>query len=222
MYSYSLQEIYDAYWIPPQLQAHQIQVATVGLWVCDQAGLQGVELDRTSLRLALLLHDMGNLVKFRRPFLGEMGQRASLWEQRQDAWIQKYGKNAHNATEAIVAELGVSGAVQHIIFEMRDEHQNTVEGISPEGIIAEYADLCVTPNGIEGFSLRVQDLLTRYSIAKTDMKVKGWYAIQDWVEEKTHLSTSQLEVEIRDLQTTAQKTGAFLSDIRLEVHAKLG
>ena len=87
-----------------------IEVAAVGEFVTNH--WKGSKLHKKALTQALLLHDMGNIVKFKKPFMGELQQNAEYWEDIQQKCIQKYGTNAHTMTDAIVCELGVSNSVQ--------------------------------------------------------------------------------------------------------------
>lgn len=67
-----IQEIYRRYSIPPNLERHMLQVAAVGEYICTH--WSGPELNSQLILQALLLHDLGNIVKFKRPFLGELEQ----------------------------------------------------------------------------------------------------------------------------------------------------
>jgi len=168
-----IQDLYKKYQIPPNLARHQLEVAAVGEWVTEH--WNGPALDKEALQQVLLLHDMGNIVKFKKPFLGEMADNAAYWVKVQKEFQEKYGTNAHDATEAILIEIGVSKKVLRIISEMGTIAMGSAKGEkSWEARIADFADTCVSPEGIVGFEKRVEDLIKRYGIARGDKKVQMW------------------------------------------------
>lgn len=155
----TLTEIYTKYQIPPNLIRHQLQVTAVGDYVSSH--WNGPKIDKKLVTEALLLHDMGNIIKFKRPFLGELEKDADHWEQVQEAFVQKYGSDVMLATDEIIGELGFS-SVREVLDEMKDVWENPEREVSFEARICEYADCCVTPKGIEGFEIRMEDLRVRY------------------------------------------------------------
>ncbi len=152
--------IYEQYQLPPNLIRHQLEVTAVGRFICDH--WTGEPVDRDAIMQALLLHDMGNIIKFRRPFLGELEKDAQKWERVQDAFVRKYGTNVHESTCAILKELGALKALD-LVEKMQEGSFSGYENLSWESKICEYADCCVTPKGVEGFEVRLADLMHRYS-----------------------------------------------------------
>ena len=108
----TIKEIYKRYQIPPNLQRHMREVAQVTWFVADNWIGETLNLD-LALNTALL-HDLGNLVKFKQPFLGELKSRADHWLAFQSEMITKYGGDAKIATLAMVAELGLAESVGRI------------------------------------------------------------------------------------------------------------
>ena len=53
--------IYKKYFIPLNLQKHMLKTAGVGKIICDSSNLK---LNKTVIVTTLLLHDMGNILKF--------------------------------------------------------------------------------------------------------------------------------------------------------------
>jgi hypothetical protein len=155
----TLTEIYTKYQIPPNLVRHQLQVTAVGDYVSSH--WNGPKIDKKLVTEALLLHDMGNIIKFKRPFLGELEKDAAHWEQVQEEVIQKYGSDVMIATDEIIKELGFE-PIRVALDEMKDVWENPEREVSLEARICEYADCCVTPKGIEGFEIRMGDLRVRY------------------------------------------------------------
>lgn len=182
--------IYDTYLIPPNVRTHMIDVAAIGLYISNH--WTGNPLDITSLTEALLLHDMANIIKFKRPFTLLQGQE-TYWEGIQDTYIKKYGTNVFDATMFIVKEIGVPQSVITILEEMYVIGMGSLERYQDESHIAEYADTCVTPKGIEGFTLRVQDLIKRYNIPQGDPKIIAWTQNQEVVQKNTNVPLSSIE-----------------------------
>ncbi len=165
-------DIYTRYTIPPNLQRHMLEVTAVGQFIAEH--WKGPGIDKNLLTQTLLLHDMGNIVKFKKPFLGELAENSTYWEDIQQQFIQKYGTNAHDATEAIVRELHVSKAVQETIIQMRANPDGSTAAVTWEAKIADCADLCVSPEGIVGLEKRLADFMKRYHLNETDPVVIAW------------------------------------------------
>lgn len=152
-------ETYRRYDIPPNLVRHQLEVAAVGRYICDH--WTGEAVDKNLVTQALLFHDMGNIIKFKRPFLGELEKDALHWEQVQDKYFQKYGRDVHVATCAIIRELGAKQAL-FVAEKVQEGNFIGYESLPWEVKVCEYADCCVTPQGIVGFETRLTDLMARY------------------------------------------------------------
>ncbi len=163
-------DIYTKYKIPPNLIRHQLEVAVVGRAVCQ--GWTGRPVDKDLITKTLLLHDMGNIIKFKRPFMGELEKNAAHWESVQEKFRAMYGPDVHEATIAIIQELGLP-AVAKLIEEMRAAwHEPEIE-VSLEARICEYADCCVTPQGITTFDERIEDLKNRYSYTEESPAIRA-------------------------------------------------
>jgi len=183
-------DIYEQYKLPPQLQRHQLEVAAVGIYVVDH--WQGPKIHKKSLLEALLLHDMGNIVKFKRPFLGEMEARAEYWEKVQNEFIAKYGRHTHTVTETIIEQIGVSKDVAEIVHQMGYADDGKLYAERWEAKIADFADTCVTPKGIEGFEVRIQDLITRYHLPEGTLKVQAWRDNAAEVQENVDVELNEI------------------------------
>ncbi|HZZ98618.1 MAG TPA: HD domain-containing protein [Candidatus Saccharimonadia bacterium] len=184
-------QIYADYQLPPNLQRHQFEVAAVGLYIVDH--WQGPKLKKRALLEATLLHDMGNIVKFRRPFLGELEKDAAHWEKLQDEFIAKYGKNTHSVTEAILKELGTNKDTFEIVRQMGYGTDGDLKAESWEAKIAMFADNCVTPKGIEGFEKRMVDLIHRYNLEGDSLKVQAWQQNADEIQQNVDVELSTIQ-----------------------------
>lgn len=182
-------DIYTQYKIPPWLARHQLEVTAVGLYVVDH--WQGPKLNKRALKEATLLHDMGNIVKFTRPFMGVSEKDRTYWESVQDEIRTKYGKVAHDVTKAMVKEIGVRKDTADIIQQMGYAPNGEQLSTSWEGQIAHYADTCVTPKGIEGFEIRVADLIKRYTGVE-NIKPEAWSRNAAQVQENVDVELDKL------------------------------
>lgn len=167
------------------------QVTAVGLFCMEQ--WKGPTLDKTALTEALLLHDMGNIIKFKKPFSGELKKDTHYWEEVQKEYIQKYGNDVHTATIAILHEIGIYPKCLEIVENMKTiamEH-NILDAW--EAKIGDFCDTCVTPNGIEGFEKRVEDLIFRYNIPRDSERVTSWKT--NAADIQHHLNTNVLTIQ---------------------------
>lgn len=136
-----------------------LEVALVAEAICLH--WQGDRIDRDLVIKVALLHDLGNLIKFRRPFLGELEQDEQFWSQRQDEMRAKYGENVHAATMELAGQLVQDKSL------MRELNRTGLAGslekfATNEAKIIQLADMCVAPQGIVGPEARIADLLERY------------------------------------------------------------
>lgn len=155
-------DIYEKYHTMPNLQDHQIRVAAVAMQICDGFDLP---LDKNNLVLACLLHDMGNIVKFRlREFPQFMdGEDIEYWEGIQKEYIDKYGNDDYEANMAIISEIGVDKRVYDIADAVGFHNWCSVDNNGAwEHKIASYADSRVSPFGILSLDDRLIDANNRY------------------------------------------------------------
>lgn len=186
----TIEEIYSKYQIMPQLSLHMRRVAGVGKLILD--GWNG-EIDRDLVIRTLLLHDMGNIVKFD---LTEAGQKklksAELvdlphWRQVQQKFWDKYGRDTHEVTKQINQELG-----QHdVIAVMEQDHVGYANGYPDQLLnqswpakILGYCDVRVTPIGVVPMKTRIEDLYHRYG------RELSWYDFLYNLEEKVKQMTT--------------------------------
>lgn len=188
----TIQEIYTTYIIPPNVVRHMKQVAAVGMFCISN--WTGPQLDNTSLIEALLLHDLGNIIKFKQPFMGELTENLEYWIKVQEEYKQKYGNDVHHATISILKDIHVLPSCINIVEGMKTiamEH-NIVN--MWEAKIGDFCDTCVTPQGIEGFDARVQDLVTRYNLDEKSQKVQNW-------KENANEVSKYLSINIHEVQS---------------------
>lgn len=159
-------EVYSRYKIPPQLQQHQLRVAGVAKLICD--GIIGFE-ENHEVITACLLHDMGNIIKFKFEAFPEFLQPEGLeyWQRVKDEFIQKYGNDEHQATYEISKELGVNTRVFGLILDVGiTKSLDVSKGDDLASKIVVYCDQRVSPNGILPIMERVMEGYERKRLIK--------------------------------------------------------
>ncbi len=155
-------EVYQEYKITPNLQLHQFRVAAVAQQIC---GLVPFPVDTESVVMACLLHDMGNIIKFRIRLFPELLENKDIeyWEDVQKEYIKKYGQDEHHATLFIAKELGVNDAVYQVMDAIGFHNWcHTKQSGDWERKIATYADSRVAPHGVVSLNDRLEDANRRY------------------------------------------------------------
>ncbi|MBP9816181.1 hypothetical protein KBD09_03015 [Candidatus Woesebacteria bacterium] len=159
-----IQDIYDQYTIPPILQKHMYTVAALGTHIASSVKDSSLRIEKDVITEALLLHDMGNIVKFdlSRPGLLKEDE-LDYWRNIQAQFVEKYGKGDHDATILVLRELGVSNMIIHFM-ELSKSIEAALSAIERDMnfAIMFYADFRVGPYGILPLDARIDDLLVRY------------------------------------------------------------
>lgn len=161
----TIKDIYEKLGTPPNLQEHMLRVTSVSLYIAQH--WQGSTLDTNILKTMLLLHDIGNIVKFdlkKYPeFLGEKeAKRVDYWVKRQSEAVKKYGKDDHDATVLMLEELKIPKGIQKRIYAMGYwDVENVIKSNDWYLKVALYSDLRVGPFGILTLQERLDDIHTR-------------------------------------------------------------
>ena len=158
----TIAQVYDQYQIMPSLQLHQLQVAAVADYIIKQVG---ITVDKDRVLTALLLHDMGNIIKFDLDmfpkFLQPEGKE--YWQKVKEEYVEMYGGEEDQATLEITKELRVDKEVVQLIDKIgfRQAGRN-VQSDDFETKICAYADMRVVPAGVVSLDKRLVDLRDRY------------------------------------------------------------
>jgi len=159
----SIETIYKKYKIIPSLQEHMLRVAAVASLICDNFSKH---LSKEDIITACLLHDMGNIIKFKLDtfpdFLGPEG--LEYWENTQVEFKEKYGDNEYLASLKIAQELQISDRILELIqsISFLDAPDNAL-GEDFAKKIPEYCDDRVSPFGVVSLEQRFMDLRKRYA-----------------------------------------------------------
>ncbi len=158
--------IYKKYKIMSNLQLHMLRVASVASMIFDNWTGEEVT-DKEKLITAALLHDMGNIIKFRLNYFPESLEPEGLdyWQDVQNEYFEKYGRDEHKATVSILRELSINEEIVTLVesmnFGLLCKHKEKTNPI--ELRILHYADLRVSPYGITSYEERMADVEKRYA-----------------------------------------------------------
>jgi uncharacterized protein YkvS len=159
----TITQIYQQYSIPLNLQKHMLRVAAVGNIICDNFKKN---LNKNLIVKTLLLHDMGNIIKFdfsRSDLLEKIDQnRIEDLKKNQQEFLQKYGKDPDKATLKIIKEITNDKNVVELCQTSHGESLDEflVDENWPRKI-AFYCDMKAGPFGIVNISERFNDLANR-------------------------------------------------------------
>ncbi len=157
-----ISEIYTEYKIISSLQNHMLRVAAVASIICDNFN---EPLPKDDIITACLLHDMGNILKFKWDSLSEFLEPKGLhyWQNVQNEYKEKYGDDEHEATMKIIKELGLPNAVISLAgqnhFSLICKHRDSKD-INIK--IVHYADGRVDPYGVVSYEKRMDEAKKRY------------------------------------------------------------
>ncbi len=222
----TIKKVYQHYQIPPNLQEHMLQTAALGQIICDH--WSGPKLKKQLVITTLLVHDIGNIVKFDfdSPTANQFltGHKdVDYWRQVQKKFQKKYGVRADQANVAIIDEMKLPTRVKKFMKEHYFESLPTILKESDwEHKISFYCDIKFRPSGITSVKNRLEDLRQRY-----ENRDQTW---QDADLFETRLKNcSRLEAQLNqqtdlDLQTINQTDiDAYvdqLTDYQIEAELK--
>ncbi|MFW5866093.1 MAG: HD domain-containing protein [Nanoarchaeota archaeon] len=160
----TIDDIYDHFSIPFFLRTHMKTVASIGEFLCRYLD---TDLDSDCIVAALLLHDLGNVVKFDLDSslskqLCSSKEKEQLQQLQSDLKV-RYGKSAPEATKQMIEELGVPDKIKWLVDNANWINiENVRDGDSVELKICAYADYRVSPKCIVSLEERLADLRRRY------------------------------------------------------------
>ncbi len=164
--------IYKIYSIPQNLQLHMLRVAAVGKSICDHSLSQ--DLDTDLIVKTLLLHDMGNILKFdfNNPSLFAVHDQSQIqvYKETQISFKQKYGNNVDKATLQIIKEISADNRVAQLCEHSHAEAMGKyIDGEFWHEKICYYADMRIGLNGALTVDKRFEDLKKRYPRERKEM-----------------------------------------------------
>lgn len=192
-------DIYHKYRIPANLQRHMLRVGAVGKLVVDSFS---DDLDGALVVKTLLLHDMGNIIKFKFDDLSllDVEDRVKVDEfvKLQAEFIKRFGSDCDLATEEIIREITNDEKIVDLCAHSHAEHMEEIINKDEwEKKIAYYCDMRVGPFGIVSVNQRFDDLDVRYGKSSERLKkLKRFREICLIIEEQLQENTSVDIVEI--------------------------
>ncbi len=162
-----IDSIYKRYNIPKNLQHHMKLVAAVGELICDK--WTGPKVDTQSIIAALLIHDLGNIVKYDLDspeglkMLGSERKRLPELKLLKQEYQEKYSKNDHEATIKILHELKIDKSIIKVVDDLELVNASKILKSTDINLkIALYADFRVNPGGVVMLKERFADIKHRY------------------------------------------------------------
>ena len=159
--------IYERFRIPEHLQMHMLRVAAVGKLICRN--WKGGKINEDDVVAVLLLHDLGNVVRF--DFDNEglnaiYSEKSNLDEMREimEGTIEKYGEDDHEVTDKMCRELGVNDRISFLLNNKAFVQNKEVCASGDfELKICAYADQRIGPLGVMGLRERLDEAKVRGS-----------------------------------------------------------
>lgn len=173
----TVKNIYAYCYIPTILAEHMWRVTSLTAKLLNS--WTGSKLNQQLLLETMLLHDLGNLVKFdlssTAPHLLMPPKELAFYQALQKLWQTKFGLDADMATSDLIASLPLKNGIQ--ISQLILDHTSgtlaaTVESHDWLQKICDYTDFRVGPYGLVSLTERFADLKRRYA-----------YRHLDWVDE---------------------------------------
>lgn len=199
----TIAQIYKKYHIAPNLQEHMLRVAAIAVLIADH--WTEATLNRDLLATSLLLHDIGNIVKFnfdQFPELLETEEKnVAKWKKTQQEFIKKYGKDAHKATLKILKELKIKDKRVIQIISILGPHgaHQAADAFDWHLKVAYYADARIAPRGLVSLEERFDDLMERYA-HRPEWQPKATderYRVCQEIENRLQIHCNQNLTEIR-------------------------
>jgi len=204
----TIQDLYDRFLITKNLQTHQLRTAALGQvivedWIGPQINIQDVV-------FTLLIHDMGNLVKFNldtpdsKKWMAGEKESLDFWKKIQKKYQQKYGKRADQANVKIAREINCPNKI--IDFLEHHEWQDLPAAIETkqwEHQIVFYGDVRIRPQGLTSLADRILDLKNRYQDRDPNWHKPEYYqelvnisqTLEASLDQQTQQALSQIPVE---------------------------
>jgi hypothetical protein len=164
----SINQIYDRLNIIGSLRMHMFRVAAIGESIADHWTTSNHPINRSDIIAALLLHDLGNIVKFNfdepKFWSDTRAEEVEYWKGIKRDTVERYGTQSDKAvTLAMAREVGAGERIMHLLSNMG--FGNVAGVIASDDFdlkICLYADQRVGPSGVMPIIERFRDLRQRY------------------------------------------------------------
>ncbi|MCF7865172.1 MAG: HD domain-containing protein [Candidatus Pacebacteria bacterium] len=208
-------EIYAKYQIPSVLRNHMYRVAAVAR-ILVQSLKHEIQLDIDLVTKAMLLHDMGNIIKspIANDVLYTEEERKEL--RRVEEFIKSYGDNEHTVTMAIAHELNVPEKVLYILENIGSSRLHLTVDLDDLYIkLCSYSDFRVAPTGIVSVEERFDEVIRRYAgsqhaladVEKTEKKKQLALVLEKQIQEVCNISLN--EIDIKKVEQVAKELEGY-------------
>lgn len=222
----NIEQIYKDYQIPQNLQQHMIFTASLGKIICQN--WSGKKIDQDLVVTSLLLHDMGNIVKFNlqpdAPNFFIDQNKIDYWRKIQQEFRKKYGLRADEANLKIIDEIRPYPKIREVMEEHYFEFLPKLlkRKNDWESKIVFYCDLRFNPRGICSIEDRVEDLRNRY-VGRDDTwadqaiyqsRMENCLQLETQLDQQTSIqlrkiSQSKIDQLVEKLYVTKIKVGLY-------------
>jgi len=196
-----INSIYEKFGIPKNLQEHMRRAAAIGKMICEN--WKGEKINKDDIVAVLLLHDLGNIVKFDLDseeglnILKDRRKNVEKLRKIKKEIIEKYGEDDHKVTDKMSRELGVN---DRILFLLNNKifikNKEVCSSDDFDLKICTYADQRVSPSGIMGLKERLDEAKARGSKSlqhpDADLLVECALKIEKQVLDNTNLSAEDI------------------------------
>lgn len=194
-----------------------LRVAAVGKYLAES--FVG-EAQSQNIVATLLLHDLGNLLKFDLVkglnLLDESERNLEYWTEKKKQLQEQYSSDEHQATFLMAKETSANDKVLFILQHMGSSHlSETLESDDWELKICSYSDFRVGPFGYLTVEERFKNILERYEGSshvlsdrpKTIEKMLACLALEDQLRSRISADMDTLPVE--ELERSARALENF-------------
>ena len=195
----NIKNIYKEYNIPVNLQEHMLRCAAICRLIINH--WKGPELNKEDIIATMLIHDMGNIIKF--DFESEFNKKVLKKEEIprlkeiQKEMIKEYSDDSEKADILIAKELEANNKVINLLENLNYELMiETLESSDFDLKISKYSDLRVSPYGVVSIEERHKEAKIRYPDIKIDPKLKeAAFKIETQILDNTDLEPEDINDE---------------------------
>jgi hypothetical protein len=143
---------------------------------------------------------MGNIVKFDLRDgidMSKFGRIDNLqhWQKVQQEYRDRYGRDAHDATNGILRDAGLPQFESYINEEkalyFAEAKESELGKASVAAIILMYADCRVIPSGVVSYRERVNDLKDRYG-TRSETWYDWTYGFESWMQKQAKIDLQSI------------------------------
>jgi hypothetical protein len=198
-----ISEVYEKYKIMPNLQEHMLRVTGAASIITSNLL---IKTNNSELISACLLHDMGNMSKFKLGVFPEnlKPQGYDYWYKIQQEFIDKYGKDDHEATINICNELKIKKGVVSIIEKFGFKNTEKTRGSTDLLVkIGVYSDMRTSPNGVTTIGEKLNESKVRYlrtqqgtyTAEQFDKFIPIWFEIEKQIFDNCKINPEDITEE---------------------------